>query len=218
VSDTYKIAIAIGLTNNVSPILAIIAKDMVGLSKGAIKDVESGILGWGRVMAVVAGAAGIDLMVSGFARIVKAGGEVNHQIELMKLAGMSMGEINDSVFQAMKTSGVVLTTNLSGNLAHIRELRYAFGDVGVAMEHLSEISKANSILNAVKGGGHDQVWELVKGLEQKGETFDPAQFSSYVNTMTKGRFSRQTLSDVPLQLPLAPMRLLAVRLRADAGA
>ena len=74
---------------------------------------------------------------------------------------------------------------MSENLKHIRELTYAFGNEGAAIAHLDEVSKANAILNNVKGGGTDAVWELVKALEAKGETADPTSFSSYVNTMAK---------------------------------
>jgi hypothetical protein len=128
-------------------------------------------------------------IVEGVVAVAKAGGLVNHQLELMKIAGMDNADVQLAYKQALQTSGAVTTTTLAENLAHIRELRYAFGETTAAMEHLDEISKANAVLNAVNakvgGGGHDQVWALVKSLEQKGETFDPAAFSSYVNTMTK---------------------------------
>jgi len=182
--DVWKIGVAISLANGMSPVLAIIAKDLLGI-QGQVGQIEKMFTGWKPALvgaaAILAGGAILD----GMSKLADHGADVNHQLELMKTAGMNYAEIQGAITQAMKTTGDVQTTVFSENLAHIRELRYAFGDVAVAMQHLDEISKANSVLNAVKGGGTDQVWELVKSLEGKGLTYDPAQFASYVDTMTK---------------------------------
>jgi hypothetical protein len=181
--DAYKIGVSIALANGVSPVLAIITKDLLALN-APISKIEQAFSGWKTALLGVA-AIGTAAVVEGLIKIAEHGGEVNHQLEMMKLAGMSNADIQQSMAQAMQTSGSVLTTTLSENLKHIRELRYAFGDTTTAMAHMDEISKANSVLNSVKGGGKDEVWELVKSLEGKGLTYDPAEFSSYVNTMTK---------------------------------
>lgn len=183
-TDVYKIGVSIALANGVSSVLAIIGRDLLGLDTSIAK-VEKSFGRWGLAIGGVAAILGGSAMVKGLASLAKHGGEVNHQLELMKIAGMQNSEIQASLAQAMKTTGSVMTTTLSENLAHIRELRYAFGDTSVAISHMDEISKSNAVLNAIKGGGKDQVWDLVKSLEQKGLTFDPKQFSSYVDTMTK---------------------------------
>lgn len=182
--DIWKIGVQISLANNVSPVLAVIAKDMLGL-KGPIKDVENAFASW-KVAAL--GAVGVitgSAMLGGLAKLASYGSDVNHQLELMKVAGMQNAEIQQSIAQAMKTSALVQTTTYAGNLEHIRELRYAFGNSDKANQYLTDVSQANAVLNAVKGGGSDQVWELVKSLEQKGLTTDPSAFMSYVNQMTK---------------------------------
>jgi len=155
-----------------------------------VAGIGAGIGGWGVALGAVGAVLAAGAIAEGLLVIAKHGGEVNHQLELMKTAGMTVVEVNDSMAQAMKTSGTVLTTTLSENLQHIRELRYAFGETTTAIQHLDEIAKANSILSNVMAkhgvqGNTDQVWELVKALESKGETYDPKEFSSYVNTMTK---------------------------------
>jgi hypothetical protein len=186
----YKIGVSIALANGVSPVLATIMRDLAGLGT-RIKSVEAGFGGWKTALGGVAAVLATGEIVKGVIAIAKAGGEVNHQLELMKIAGMDNANIQLAYAQALQTSGAVTTTTLAENLAHIRELRYAFGETTAAVAHLDEISKANAVLNAVNtkvgggAGGVDQVWALVKSLEQKGETFDPAAFSSYVNTMTK---------------------------------
>lgn len=182
--DVWKIGVAISLTNGMSPVLAVIAKDLLGI-KGQVGDVEQAFSSWKPALAGAAAILAGGLMLDGMSKLADHGADVNHQLELMKTAGMQNSEIQSALAQAMKTSGDVQTTVLSENLAHIRELRYAFGETATAMKDLDLISKSNAVLNAVKGGGVDQVWELVKALEGKGLTYDPGQFASYVDTMTK---------------------------------
>ncbi|UGY03278.1 hypothetical protein [Bradyrhizobium quebecense] len=183
-ADQYRVGVTIALTNGVSPILSTIMADLLRVER-QIGKVSSLFNTWKpAIIAAGAALAGGEL-IKGLHEVVKAGGDVNHQLELMKIAGMSNTEVQTSMATAMKTSGAVLTTTLSENLKHLRELRYAFGDIGTAEGYLGSVSRANAILNAVRGGGKDEVWELVKSLEQKGETADPASFLSYIDTMTK---------------------------------
>jgi hypothetical protein len=183
-ADPYRIGVSIALANGVSPVLAIIGRDLLGL-RSTIRGIEAAFGGWATAIGGVAAILGGSAMIGGLVAIAKHGGDVNHQMELMKAAGMGNAEIQGSLALAMKTTGNVMTTTLSENLKHIRELRFAFGETTTAVQHLDEISKANAILGAVKGGGKDQVWELVKSLENKGLTYKPEEFSSYVDTMTK---------------------------------
>ena len=182
--DVYRIGVSILATNSMTPVLNTIGRQMIGL-QGTANAVGGAIGGWKSALGVVAGVLAAGAIAKGFLEIAEAGGKVNHQIELMKTAGMTAADTQASIAKAMQTSGEVMTTTISENLQHLRELRYAFGETTTAVDHLSEISKANAILSNIKGGGKDQVWELVKALESKGETYDPKEFSSYVDTMTK---------------------------------
>src|ERR1700730_7284562 len=144
----YKIGVSIALANGVSPVLATIMRDLAGLGT-RIKSVEAGFGGWETALGGVAAVLATGEIVKGVIAIAKAGGEVNHQLELMKIAGMDNANIQLAYAQALQTSGAVTTTTLAENLAHIRELRYAFGETTAAVAHLDEISKANAVLNAV---------------------------------------------------------------------
>lgn len=183
-ADVYQVGVKLALSSNHAGVLGALSSSLLGVNT-KIKDIEKGFAAWRTPLLGVAGLLGAIGITKGLHAIAAAGGKVNHELNMMKSAGMSVAEVQDSVAAAMKTSGSVMTTTLSENLRHVRELRYAFGETTTAIEHLDEISKSNSILNNVAGGGHDAVWSLVKALEGKGETFDPKAFSSYVNTMTK---------------------------------
>jgi hypothetical protein len=183
-ADVYKIAVRIALANGMSPVLAIISRDLLGVH-ARVRDIEKSFGRWalaaGGGGAIMAGGA----IIGGLARMAERGSEVNHQLELMKLQGMQVAEIHEAAARAMQVSGAVLTSTYSENLEHIRELRYAFGDTPDALKYLETVTKANATLNAMKGGGADQVWALVKSLEEKGLTASPDVMMSYVDQMTK---------------------------------
>ncbi len=117
--DVYRIGVSIALANGVSPVLAIIGRDLLGLGS-TIRGIENNFKGWATALGGVAAILGGSVMLGGLAKLAEHGGDVNHQLELMKIAGMQNAEIQDSIAQAMKTTGNVTTTTLSENLAHIR--------------------------------------------------------------------------------------------------
>lgn len=182
----YEMMMSIGLDNKASSGLATISKELINVA--ALSDsIAKSFGGWGVALGTIGTILAAGAIVRGLEDIGKAGIGVNKQLELMKGAGMSAEEIQTAQAAAMLTTHNVLTTTYAENLKHINELRMAFGESTTAIQHLDEISKANTILNAMKGGkgGHDQIWELVKSLEQKGLTYDNDEFNSYVNTMMK---------------------------------
>lgn len=182
-AEVYELLAKIGLKNEVSSGLLLISSQMMNIH-GIVQKIEAGFGGWKLALGLVGGVLIGGTIIKGLEDIAKAGGAVNHQLELMKVAGMSTTEIQEALAAASKTSGSVLTTHLSENAKHIGELRSAFGDMSF-LPFFEDIAKANSVLNSVKGGGQDQVWSMVKALEGKGLTFDPKEFQSYINTMTK---------------------------------
>jgi hypothetical protein len=183
-ADVYRIGVTLALANGVSPILAIIGRDLLGLNT-SIKKVEGNFKAWGVAVGGVAAVLGGSAILGAMAKLTKSGAELVHQQELMKVAGMANKEIAEATSKAYEVSAKVQTTTISENLKHLRELRYAFGNIDTAQQYIEQVTKANAILNSVKGGGTDQVWELVKSLEQKGETANPQEFSQYVDIMTK---------------------------------
>lgn len=132
--------------------------------------------GLGSALAVVA-------IVKGFEDIAKAGGEVNHQLNMMKSNGMTSVETAAAITQAQKTALNVPTTNFSENLKHLQELRYIFGDSASANQYIDSLSRINDIIGNIKGGGKDQVFDLAKSLEMKNLTADPKEFMAYANAM-----------------------------------
>lgn len=186
--EAYQIGVKIALSNGMSPVLAVISKELLGINS-TVKQIEGNFKKW----AIVAGSAGSVLaggaIIRGWSKIAEHGKEILHQQEMMRQAGMQNKEVVEATAKAWDTSRKIQVTTAAENLKHLRELRYATGDTEGAMAILNPVTKANAILNAVKGGagGTDQVFELVKALEQKGlaTSENRGVLLSYVDQMTK---------------------------------
>jgi hypothetical protein len=185
-SDVYKIGVAIALSNGMSPALSLIAKQLLGIN-ASTKSIEANIgrwkLGIGGFGAAFAGAG----IVGAFSKVAEHGKEILHQQELLKQAGFANKQIVEATTKAWEQSRAVQQTTAAENLKHIRELAYATGTIGGAEGILGPVTKANAILNSVKGGGTDQVFQMVKALEQKGLATEEnrTQFLKYIDDMTR---------------------------------
>src|SRR5580700_6231828 len=113
--DVYKIAVSIALANGMSPVLAIISRDLLGVH-AKVGEIESGMRRWALAAGGAAGVLGGVAIASGLVKLAEHGAEVNHQLELMKLQGMDVAEVHQSMAAAMQTSGNVLTSVYSENL------------------------------------------------------------------------------------------------------
>ncbi len=185
-ADVYRIGVSIAMTGPIQQQLAMLGRQFLGIHTTA-GQITNQFNRWALALGGVAAVMGGSAIIGGIVKLAEHGKEVAHQLELMKIKGMEFGEIQEANARALEVTSTVLTTTYSGNLKHISELRYAFGGTADAMQYLEAVSKANAVLNAVKGGagGVDQVWELVKSLEQKGLTTTPEEFLSYADAMTK---------------------------------
>ena len=189
-ATAYDIFIHITMQNGVSPVLALIAKDMLGLETSA-KRLEMAFANVGGSLKVMA-AGGVGLfagyeIAKGLSAWADKGMEIIHQQQLMKAAGYDVLQQQLALNAAWQIASDIKVTSPAENLKHIRELAYATGDVQSAIGILPMTARANAILNSVTGGGQDEVFNLVKALEQKGlaTAENQSQFASYVNTMTK---------------------------------
>jgi hypothetical protein len=188
----YRVGIEILMQGPIQQQLAALGTRMLGLHTTATQ-VTNQFNRWATALGGVAAIIGGSAILGGILKLGEHGKEVNHQLELMKIKGMEIGEIQQANAKALEVTTSVLTTSYAENLKHIQELRYAFGDTDTALKYLEVVSKANAVLNAVRaktggiggGGGVDEVFELVKSLEQKGETIKPDEFMKYVDAMTK---------------------------------
>lgn len=173
------------MTNGVSSVLKVIQRDLLGLKHQV--DLTAG--SFDRMKLAAVGAGGVVFgagILFAMAKLVKHGEEFVHQQALMKSAGMSQIEIAEATGKAWQNTNDVLGTGVSENLKNIRELRMVFGDTQEALNNLQVVSKAQVVMNSVRGqGAGDQVFDMAKALEIKGASQDPAHFYKLLDEMVK---------------------------------
>ena len=184
-AELYKIGVEIALAGTIMQGLEAVAAKLLGIQT-QVKGIESSFARWGLVFGG-AGVAGGSALLAGMSKLADASDELLHQQALMASQGWSVKDMQDALNAAWKTSADIMTTLPSENLKHLADIAYATGGMSSAVGILPQLAQANAVLNAMKGGGHDEVFNLVKALEQKGlatpENRD--QFMSYVDMMTK---------------------------------
>ena len=123
--------------------------------------------------------------------MVKSAKEYADQLAQLNILGMTHRQVAESIAAAWKTTGTVLTTTATQNIAAIRELRQVFGgnEEGFrnVIGNLDTVQKMQAVLSAATGGkiGGDQAYTVAKALEMKGATREPAEFTTESDMMTK---------------------------------
>ncbi|MGO8867326.1 MAG: hypothetical protein ACLQME_12560 [Alphaproteobacteria bacterium] len=189
--EAYRIGIMVSLTNRVSGVLNIIARDFMRAEgsaaafKAQLRDIQ--LL---TATGLMAGAAGyIGLRFTG--AILKPAKEYADQLAQLNILGMTHQQVAEGIATAWRTTSAVMTTTAAQNIAAIRELRQVFGgtDQGYreALENLPTVQKIQAVLAAATGGrfGQDQAYTVAKAIELKGGTRDPTEFATQANLMTK---------------------------------
>jgi hypothetical protein len=185
VTEVYKVDVALALTSNHAQVLGALSKGLLGIH-GQVTNLQGAFTKLGQAAAGALSLYGSEKILSGMAKMVEHGSKLVHQQELMRIAGMSNKEIAEATGRAYQVSAQVQTTTIAENLKHLKELRYAFGDYNTAQKYVTEVSKAQGVLGVLGGKGlSDQVWPMVKALEEKGLTNKPDDFMKYLNAMTQ---------------------------------
>src|SRR5260370_289404 len=131
----YKVGIEIFLAGAIQAQLAALSTRMLGLHTTA-GHITGQFRQWATSIGGVAAIIGGSAIIGGIIKLGDHGKEVNHQLELMNIKGMTFAEIQQANAKAIAVTGTVLTTTYSENLKHIQELRYAFGGTDTALKYL----------------------------------------------------------------------------------
>ncbi len=184
--DVWRIGVAISLTNGMSPVLAVITSDLLGL-KGKVGEVEKAFSNWNLAlsgtMAILAGGA----IVAGVAKLTEHGKELLHVQQQMAAAGVNQVDIAKATADSWKVASQY-GLKVSDVLADLKEARMVFGSTEHAMGFIGPLEQMRVVLNAVtEGSGNkvaDAVYEMARAGELKGLQ-TPDQFMSYFDQMTK---------------------------------
>jgi hypothetical protein len=182
-ASVYQIGIQIALQGTIQQQLAALGTQFLGIHTTA-QNITNQFGKWATVLGGVAAVLGGSAILGAMKTLVEHGSKLNHEMELMKISGMEMGEILEANAKAAEVASRIQTTTEAENRRHIRELRMAFGDTESAMKFLEPTVRAQAIINAVTGKQGDQVWEGVKGLEMKGATMRPGEYEGFLADLT----------------------------------
>lgn len=190
-ADVYKIGIEIALAGTIINGLEALSARLLGIHT-RVGQIEGGFLRWGLAIGgAAAGLAGIGLF-KGLDDAAKAGDDMLHAQAQLTLQGYDLIDVQRAVAAAFKTTADVQTAAASQVVTHLGEISYATGSMQTAIDIVTPLEKANAILNAMRASGtkgieNDEVFNLVKALEQKGLATpeNRSAFLSYVDEMTK---------------------------------
>src|SRR5258708_37463519 len=90
--SVYEIMVKIGVTGGAMTALEAIGTKL-GLLHTQVGGITTGIGNWGKALAGVGAIFAGGEIVKGLVDIAKHGGEVNHQLALMKIGGMNPADI-----------------------------------------------------------------------------------------------------------------------------
>jgi hypothetical protein len=184
--DVWKIGVAISLTNGMSPVLAVIAADLLGL-KGKVGEVEQAFSSWNTALAgtlsIVAGGA----LIAGVAKLIDHGQELVHVQQQLATAGVDQVDVAKATAESWKVAAEY-GLKVSDVLGDIKEARMVFGSTEHAMDFIEPLEQMRVVLNSVQEGtgnkASDAVYEAARAGELKGLQ-NPADFVRYFNEMTQ---------------------------------
>ena len=184
--DVWRIGVAISLTNGMSPVLAVIAADLLDL-KGKVGEVEKAFSSWNVALAGTVGILAGGAIIAGVAKLAEHGKELIHVQQQMAAAGVNQLDIAKATADSWKVASQY-GLKVSDVLGDIKEARMEFGSTEHAMDFIGPLEQMRVVLNAVTEGsgnkGADAVYEMARAGELKGLQ-SPDQFMSYFDQMTK---------------------------------
>lgn len=174
--DAYRIGVSIALANGVSPVLAIIGKDMLHLhtSTGAI---EKNFAGWAKALvgvgSILAGASILGAMV----KLTKQASEFNEQLLKMKRLGGEAGEAANSGALTARAFDISKRVPMKvQDLLKIPGVTYSIMGMHEADETWEDLAKYAFVLQGdkkYKGDVTADLQKVIRAGEMMGRVTDP---------------------------------------------
>lgn len=190
-SNIYRIGVSIAMANGVSPILGVIARDVMGVHF-KVKDLEKGFgrlkLAVGGVMAIAAGSA----LIAGVVKLTDATEDLTREQGKMLAAGISNRDVANATAKAWNMSANIMGSRVSENLAAIAHLRAALGDLHEA-ERVAPAYQRNAVALGImtKRDGEGEAYKIAQAIHLSGAANDPVtkklradMFSQQMNLYT----------------------------------
>jgi hypothetical protein len=174
VANPYEIAIHMSMTNGVSPILALISKDMLGLQL-SVKKLEDAFgsmgskmkLAIGGAVAIAGGVEGVKVVLD----LAKSGEKLIHQQSVLQRNGVSYLDTLKLTADAYdRITKAVPTASGSDVLKAYNEMRDVYGAARALAETPLALKVEALTNNIVPGAGEGSGFLLFQALAAKGMT------------------------------------------------
>lgn len=184
-ANVYEIATKITMLNGISPVLALLGKELLGL-EGGIKSLTKSFEGMSAAarialggVAIVAGTATLGAL----GKLAEKGKELLNQQEQLQRMGISLADVNRMTADGFaRIAKEVPTAQVSEYLKVIRELRGAVGDTGQAEKLAPQALKIQALLaNTIGGDQSEAFWQLLRAAEMKGIVTNPQKLQSFID-------------------------------------
>ncbi len=187
--DVYKIGVSIALANGMSPVLAIIGRDLLGI-KTKIGDVEGGMTRWKTAAIGVAAIMGAGGILGAYTAIVNKGAELAHQQEAMRVAGFTERENAKATAESWRLAAQYKNVGVTDVAKIIGETRLPYGSAATAVQMAEPGVQFTSIMKSLLGkdkGGDaaEQMFELVRAGEMRNISLNPAKMRKFYDDAAK---------------------------------
>jgi hypothetical protein len=181
-ADNYRIGVSIALANGVSPVLAIISKDLLGL-RGPIGQIERGFAGWhGKLIGVASVLAG-GAILGAIKKIADASKDLLDQQDQLRRNGIAWNEVLKLTADGYdRIAKIVPTAPASEILKTERELRAVTGGTDEAVKLTPKALMIDALLSNNAGKEvHGELYKLLRAGEMKGIATDDAKLNEFVD-------------------------------------
>ncbi|MDI3561287.1 hypothetical protein [Bradyrhizobium sp. Arg816] len=180
--DAYRIGVSIALANNVSPVLAVISRDLLGI-KAPINQITRAFEAWKPALLGAVGVIAGAEMIRGLATIAKHGEKILDQQDKLMRAGLTTNEViglQASYYE--RIAKVVPTSTASEFLKTTNELRAVTGSTEEAAALAPKAMMVDTLLsNSLGRETHGEYYKLLRSAEMKGISTDPAKLEQFTD-------------------------------------
>jgi hypothetical protein len=180
--DQYRIGVSIALANGVSPVLAIIAKDLLGI-RSPIGEITKQFESWNAKLIGVAGILGGTAIVGGLLEMAKHGDKLLDQQDKMMRAGLQYADVlklQGTYYNSV--ANAVPTSTAAEFLKTTNELRAVTGNTDEAAALAPKAMMVDTLLsNALGREMHGEYYKLLRSAEMKGISTDPEKLQQFTD-------------------------------------
>jgi hypothetical protein len=180
--DSYRIGVSIVLANGVSPVLAIISRDLLGI-RGPIDQISKQFSAWNTKLLGVAGILGGTAIIGGLMKIAQHGDKLLDQQDKMMRSGIAYADVlrlQGTYYANIAKS--VPTSTAAEFLKTTNELRAVTGNTDAAAALAPKALMVDTLLSSSLGReAHGEYYKLLRSAEMKGISTDPAKLEQFTD-------------------------------------